>query len=398
MRAIPTVRERARTLQRGGRRYELLLPRRRSSTRRRKKKFLTPESAPRLAGLRDAARCRSTTWDERRSRRRSTAGSTSAGSTSRTSLSRRASRSPGARSSPGLYEVLAVLGKTRASSRLDRGVELAERAERPCSSRLLQPSVFPPRRRRLAAAPGFWASLPAGRATCAAFVPIPVIVARSLPLVWLFFRDTWRELDDRGAALPRHAARRRAATICGRASLFVDRGHHPDAAGVLRRPRDLRRDRSGRGCSTTRRSTTTRGIKLAKYDELYGYAWWAFTRIAATCCSRSPSTSSSSARTACSTWGCASRGFLRARLDLRRSASRSSCPAMWLVSRQPDFGTYYPFYKAARAAGSTFSLWEGDVLLRSSSRSSSFSAACGSARCDTRSARAPSSRWRCPTA
>jgi membrane protease YdiL (CAAX protease family) len=33
-------------------------------------------------------------------------------------------------------------------------------------------------------------------------------------------------------------------------------------------------------------------------------------------------------------------------------------PAMWLVSREPDFGTYYPFYKHSSRSWLDFLLWE----------------------------------------
>jgi membrane protease YdiL (CAAX protease family) len=33
-------------------------------------------------------------------------------------------------------------------------------------------------------------------------------------------------------------------------------------------------------------------------------------------------------------------------------------PAMWMVSRQPDFGTYYPFYKQASRSWFDFLAWE----------------------------------------
>ena len=120
--------------------------------------------------------------------------------------------------------------------------------------------------------------VPARRATLRPFVPVPIIVRA---------RCRWSGSSSahlararrRGAALPRHVLARRADTTCGPRSLLRDRGGRPDAAGVLRRPRHLRRDRAPVAASTQETIHHHARIKLAKYDELYGYAWWAFTRV-----------------------------------------------------------------------------------------------------------------------
>ena len=51
-------------------------------------------------------------------------------------------------------------------------------------------------------------------------------------------------------------------------------------------------------------------IKLAKYDELYGYGWWASSRVVGYVCFPSPSGSSSSRKDSLLDMGLRGRGFL----------------------------------------------------------------------------------------
>ena len=87
-----------------------------------------------------------------------------------------------------------------------------------------------------------WATDSADELTRDAFVPIPLIIALA-PVVWWFFRATWRELDidaqrHRGALLASGGYDLRPARA------VRDDRDHPDAAGVLRRARHLRPGRA----------------------------------------------------------------------------------------------------------------------------------------------------------
>jgi glutamyl-tRNA synthetase len=120
--AIPTVRERARNLREAAEAMDYFF-RPPVFDEKAKKKFLTPESAGKLADLRSIL-LPLVTWDESTLEGAITAWLASkslaikdVAQPARVSLT-------GRTISPGLYEVLAVLGKAESLARLDRGIEL----------------------------------------------------------------------------------------------------------------------------------------------------------------------------------------------------------------------------------------------------------------------------------
>jgi glutamyl-tRNA synthetase len=123
LRAIPTIRERARTLGEAATAMSFFF-RTPEFEEKAKKKFLTPETAPRLAALVELLTPLST-WDE------TALESTVSDWLSRENLTIKDVAQParvaitGRAVSPGLYEVLAVLGKDLSLARLRRGIELA---------------------------------------------------------------------------------------------------------------------------------------------------------------------------------------------------------------------------------------------------------------------------------
>jgi glutamyl-tRNA synthetase len=122
VRAIPIVRERARTLQEAAEAMSYFF-RPPVFDEKAKKKFLTPENSSRLAEIK-AVLLPLGTWDETTLESAVTGWLTSrnlaikdVAQPARVSLT-------GRTVSPGLYEVLAVLGKDESLSRLDRGIEM----------------------------------------------------------------------------------------------------------------------------------------------------------------------------------------------------------------------------------------------------------------------------------
>jgi glutamyl-tRNA synthetase len=120
--AIPTVRERARNLREAAEAMDYFF-RPPVFDEKAKKKFLTPESAGKLADL-SSILLPLVTWDESTLEGAITAWLASkslaikdVAQPARVSLT-------GRTISPGLYEVLAVLGKAESLARLDRGIEL----------------------------------------------------------------------------------------------------------------------------------------------------------------------------------------------------------------------------------------------------------------------------------
>ncbi|HEY6459102.1 MAG TPA: CPBP family intramembrane glutamic endopeptidase, partial [Polyangiaceae bacterium] len=183
-------------------------------------------------------------------------------------------------------------------------------------------------------------------------LPIPVLLVL-LPALWWFFRDTWKELDD-GTADWRAKLKAEgrvdlrpfvALALCaviltlhdyygGRT--FFDQSIHPWL---------VRQD-----------ALHPKSIALAKFDELYGFGWWSFSRVFGyvlpfpiwKLCFKEDSLLDMGLRT---------RGFFK-HAWIYGLFLAIVLPLLLIVSRQPDFGSYYPFYKQASRSWYDFLCWE----------------------------------------
>jgi membrane protease YdiL (CAAX protease family) len=183
-------------------------------------------------------------------------------------------------------------------------------------------------------------------------LPIPALLL-ILPAIYLFFRSTWRELDEeahrhRGALLaegktdlrPFVALAMCAVILCmqeyfgGR--IFFEATVKPHLfAFEVKHPNALR---------------------LVKYDELYGFGWWALTRCGGYLM---PFVlwKAFFPKDSLLDMGLRAKGFL-SHAWIYLLFLTFVLPAMLVVSRQPDFGSYYPFYKLASRSWLDFGLWE----------------------------------------
>jgi membrane protease YdiL (CAAX protease family) len=180
---------------------------------------------------------------------------------------------------------------------------------------------------------------------------IPALVVVLL-VVWRFFRDTWRELDEDSLRLrsERHAQGRMdyrpfialvlVAVILtlqeyygGR--LYFDRVIAPALAKV---------------------AAENPWMRYAKYEELYGFAWWAGTRVGGYVLPFAlwkiffPKDSVLD-------FGLRTKDFFD-HAWIYGLFLACVVPAMLVVSRSPDFGTYYPFYKQSSRSWFDFLVWE----------------------------------------
>ncbi len=184
-----------------------------------------------------------------------------------------------------------------------------------------------------------------------ALIPVPILAALA-PLVWWFFRDTWRVVDA-------EAAETRA--------LAGDRPDYRPAAGcaIVAVVLTLQEYYGGRQVYDTMirpwlhdlEGTGHAWIKLQRYDELYSYAWWAGSRIFGYVCVPLPLWKLLFPKDSLLDMGLRGRGFL-SHLWIYGVCLAVVIPAMLLVSSQPDFGTYYPFYKLSSRSISDLLMWE----------------------------------------
>jgi len=190
-------------------------------------------------------------------------------------------------------------------------------------------------------------------------VPIPLLCAVA-PIVWWFFRKTWRELDGE-AFVYRRALHERgevdyrpllALTLGALVLTFQEYYGRFETYTTLIRPWLERHE-----------AVHPDGwIDLGTYDELYLRAWWAFTRIGGYVLPL-----------------CAWPLFFRkdSLLDfgLRPTGFREHAwiyalcvffmvPILLAVSHQSDFVNYYPLYKQAQRSWLDFLVWEAIYILQ----------------------------------
>jgi membrane protease YdiL (CAAX protease family) len=183
-------------------------------------------------------------------------------------------------------------------------------------------------------------------------VPIPLLLI-ILPALWWFFRDTWRELDDDAtrwridmAAKGRSdfrpfVALAMCAVILTLQEYYGGRNYFDQAI----RPYLVRID-----------AVHPRALHFAKYDELYSFGWWVFSRALGYLLPfalwkiwfR---------RDSLLDMGLRARGFFK-HAWIYGLFLLFVLPTMLIVSRQPDFGSYYPFYKGSSRSWFDFLTWE----------------------------------------
>ncbi len=184
-----------------------------------------------------------------------------------------------------------------------------------------------------------------------AILPIPALIG-VLVLVWLFFRDTWRELDEDAIKLRSeiHAQGRMdhrpfialvlVAVILTMQEYYGGRLYFETTIGVWLGKLDQRYG----------------WMKLGRYEDLYGFAWWSFSRVAGyvlpffvwKICFPKDSLLDLGLRV---------KGFFD-HAWIYGLFLAAVVPAMLVVSRSPDFGSYYPFYKQSSRSWFDFLTWE----------------------------------------
>ena len=187
-----------------------------------------------------------------------------------------------------------------------------------------------------------------------AFLPIPVIAAIA-PVIWLVFRKTWRDLDieaqiHRGIMLGRDEYDLRPAVMLVMAAIILCMQDYSGGRSTyddVIRPWLLNYELAHEGSR----------IKIAKYDELYSYSWWAFARVAGYVLIPFPIYKLIFRHDKLLDMGLRTRGFI-SHAWIYFLCLSIVLPALWLVSRQPDFGNYYPFYKGASRSYFDLLLWE----------------------------------------
>jgi membrane protease YdiL (CAAX protease family) len=174
------------------------------------------------------------------------------------------------------------------------------------------------------------------------------------PVVWLFFRGTWRELDAEGLALRRDLAARGqidyrpivALTLIAFVQTFQEYYGRPDFYVRALASTVDRYARAHPGSIFNPRL----------YDELYMRGWWGLTRVGGYLLPLAV-WPLFFRRDSLLDFGLRGRGF-RAHAWIYAMCVVVMVPVLQLVSRQPDFADYYPMYKLAGRSWLDFVVWE----------------------------------------
>lgn len=190
------------------------------------------------------------------------------------------------------------------------------------------------------------------------FFPVPILCAIA-PAIWWFFRDTWRDLDAEAARNRAEVAARGAvdyrpylcfliaASVLTMQEYFGGRSFYDD---VIRMPLET----YGRAHP---------GLHVQKYDELFSYAFWSFARFVGYVAIPLPVWKLIFPKDSLLDMGLRGRGFF-SHLWIYGLCLAIVLPVMLLVSTQPDFGNYYPFYKQSSRSWFDLLCWEGIYWLQ----------------------------------
>jgi membrane protease YdiL (CAAX protease family) len=200
-------------------------------------------------------------------------------------------------------------------------------------------------------APSYFESL-LSYAPIKALIPIPVLLALAPVVIW-FFRDTWRDLDAEATAArqdtpPGQVDYRPAACLLIVAVVLTLQEYYGGRQlwDSELRPFLLELENAG-----------WTWLKVRRYDELYGYAWWSFSRVLGYVLIPLPLWKLLFPKDSLLDMGLRVRGFM-SHLWIYGLCLAVVIPAMVLVANQPDFGTYYPFYKQSSRSWADLLMWE----------------------------------------
>ncbi|WP_394833140.1 CPBP family intramembrane metalloprotease [Pendulispora rubella] len=186
------------------------------------------------------------------------------------------------------------------------------------------------------------------------FFPVPALLV-VLPLIYLFFRKTWRELDEeahehRGHMLSLGVTDLRPFVALPLCALVLTMQDYYGGRFFF--------DEVIKPYLSDFELTHPGAFKLAKYDELYGFAWWVTARVVGYVFVPFAVWKIAFREDSLLDFGLRTRGFFK-HAWIYGLFLAVVLPAMWIVSRNPDFGTYYPFYKQSSRSWCDFLLWEG---------------------------------------
>lgn len=193
-----------------------------------------------------------------------------------------------------------------------------------------------------------------------ALFPIVAYIALA-PVLWLFFRRTWRELD---LAAHEHQKKTLAegrydyrpvvlfvitALVLTLQEYYGRRGFYEEHLKPVLREIELG--------AIAHPSSLGRLVDTKKYGELYSYTWWAFNRVAGYTIVPMLLWKIIFRKDSLLDMGLRVKGFMK-HAWIYVLCLIVVLPAVYIASRSPEFANYYPFYKHASRSWFDLLCWE----------------------------------------
>lgn len=189
-----------------------------------------------------------------------------------------------------------------------------------------------------------------------ALVPV-LVIALVAPIIWRLFRTTWAELDREAreeqlrATGPDYQAPVALVLLAVTLTLQDYYGGRQFFDAVLKEPLSAL-EAAGHGY-----------LQVETYGGLYGFGWWVLARVLGYVVAPIVLWKVLFPGTKIVDFGLRGRGFA-SHLGLYALSLGAVLVAMAIVARQPDFLSYYPFYKTASRSWFDFLAWEAMYFLQ----------------------------------
>ncbi len=200
----------------------------------------------------------------------------------------------------------------------------------------------------------------AGSAGAFAKLALPwVVYAAAAPALWLFFRNTWRQLDSEATDYRmqlrlsgKHDVRPWAMFALVALILTAQEYYGNNRFfGAYLRPWLVEIE------TVQRKAGGVPWVDVRFYGELYNYAWWAFSRVSGYTIVPLVAWKVLFPKDSLLDMGLRTRGLL-SHAWIYGLCLVVVVPCVFLVARSPDFSSYYPFYKACSRSWLDLGCWE----------------------------------------
>ncbi len=195
-----------------------------------------------------------------------------------------------------------------------------------------------------------------------AFAPFVGYVLMA-PILWLFFGKTWRELDVEAHEHQRKTLasggwdKRPAVLFAITAAVLTLQEYYGGRQFYDEQIKPWLRVQESLHIIDPKIEWIGSFINLKRYNELYSYGWWAFSRVFGYVVIPFTVWKIAFRRDSLLDMGLRTRGLLK-HAWIYLLCLAVVLPATYIVSRSPEFGNYYPFYKQCSRSWTDFLCWE----------------------------------------